>query len=172
MALETAYWIALAVGMGFLVLSLLLGDLFDFLDFEVGGSDFAGGPVFFATLAAFGAGGLIGIKGFGFGTGGSIYLGIGTGLGMGAVTTMLFTALRRQEAGAGFDLSQLTGVHGRCTVALGPGKVGRIVVRSAGMSRSLAARSAEDIAVGEEIVVKEVVGNTITVSRADAASRQ
>ncbi len=172
MALETAYWIALAAGLGFLVFSLLLGDLFDFLDFDIGGNDFAGGPVFFATVAAFGAGGLLGINAFEFGRGGSIYLGLATGVSMGVITGLLFTALRRQEAGEAFELSKLTGARGRCAVAVGPGKVGRVVVQYAGMSRSLSARSADEIAVGEEVFVTDVVGNTITVSRADAASRQ
>ncbi|HEX9713906.1 MAG TPA: NfeD family protein [Actinomycetota bacterium] len=170
MTLEAAYWIALGAGLGFLVLALLLGDVFDLFDIELGGSDLAAGPIFFATVAAFGAGGLLGIKAFEFGTGGSIYVGLGTGLSMGALTGLLFSALRRQEAGDGFELAKLIGARGRCSVAIHPGQVGRVIVPYGGMSRSLSARSSDEIAVGDEVVVKDVVGNTITVSRADATS--
>jgi len=172
MTLEVAYWIALGAGLGFLVLALLLGDVFDVLDIEIGGNDVAGGPIFFTTVAAFGAGGLLGIKAFEFGTGGSIFLGLGTGVSMGALTGLLFAMLRRQEATDGFELSKLIGERGRCAVALGPGRPGRATVQYGGMSRSLPARSDQEIGVGEEIVVLDVIGNTITVSRADAASRR
>lgn len=167
---EFAYWIALGAGLGLLILSLLLGDVFDFFNLEIAGGDFAAAPVFFAATAAFGAGGLIGIKGFEFGTGGSIYLGLGTGVSMGALTGLLFFALRRQESVEGFEMSKLVGLRGRCTVAVGPGRVGRVTVQFAGMSRALTARSGEEIAVGEEVVIQDVIGTTITVARAGSSA--
>lgn len=166
---ELAYWAALGGGLGLLLLALLLGDVFNFLDFEIGGSDFAGAPVFFAAVAAFGAGGLIGLKAFEFGTGGSIYLGLGTGLGMGGLTALLFAVLRGQEAGEGFDLAQLVGERGRCTVAVGPGVVGRVAVPFAGMTRSLVATGDGEVRVGEEVVVRAVVGKTVVVARPSAS---
>jgi len=168
MTVEVAFWLALGLGLGLLVLALLLGDVFDFLEFDLGGSDFAAGPVFFAAIAAFGAGGLLGLKSFEWDTGGSVYLGLGTGLSMGGLTALLFGLLRKQEATEGFEISKLVGHRGRCSVAIGPGVVGRITVQFAGMSRAFSARSTEEISPGEEIVVTDVIGNTITVSRADA----
>ena len=165
MAIELVYWITLGLGIGLLLLSLVLGDVFDFLDFELAGGDFSATPVFFAAVSAFGAGGLLGLKAFGFGTGGSIAAGLGTGALMGFLTALLFYALRRQEATEPFGLSQLVGARGRCTVAISPGHRGKVSVHHAGMSRSLAATSSEAIAEGEEVIVDDVLGSVLTVSK-------
>lgn len=165
MSLELVYWITLGLGLGLLVLSLLLGDVFDFLNLDLAGGDFAATPVFLAAVSAFGAGGLIGLKAFGLATGGSIVTGLGTGVAMGGLTALLFLALRRQESVEPFELSQLVGARGRCTVAITPGRRGRVSVHHAGMTRSFAATSSEAIAEGEEVVVRDVLGTVLTVSK-------
>jgi membrane protein implicated in regulation of membrane protease activity len=171
MTLDLVYWIALATGLGILAISLVLGDIFDSFDVDIGDSGLPIIPVFFAAMAAFGAGGLLGTQAFGFGTGGSIASGIVTGLLGGLGAGALFLLLRRQEAGEGFEISQLVGERGRVTLGLGPGRVGKVAVRYAGMTRSLSATSQEDITTGEEVVVRDVIGTTITVARADRAER-
>jgi len=98
-SLEAAYWLLLGVGLGLLVLSLVLGDLFDFLnflDFDLLGGDFSPAPVFFTAMGAFGGGGLLGINAFGLGAGGSLLTGLASALLLGGLATMLFAALRRQ----------------------------------------------------------------------------
>lgn len=165
MALELVYWIALAGGLGFLLLSLLLGDIFDFLHIDLPGSDISAMPVFFAAAAAFGVGGLFGLKGLDMGTPGSIGVGLLTGVAMGALTGVLFALLRRQESPGGFELTQLVGQRGRCTLAIGPSKVGRVQITFAGMTRSLSAMSNDQVQAGEEVVVRDVIGRTLTVSR-------
>lgn len=166
MTLEAVYWLVLAVGLGMLVLALVVGDFLDFLDFDLPGTDVAAGPVFFAATAAFGAGGLLGLQVFELSEGGSLLSGLGTGVVVGGLTAALFAALRRQEAAGGFDKTQLVGVRGRCTLAVAPGKVGRVTVRHEGMSRSFTATSSETIAAGEDIVVQDVVGGSLTVAPA------
>jgi hypothetical protein len=166
--LETVYWLALGIGLGLLVLSVVVGDLFDFfdtLDFEIAGTELSVVPIFFTFMAAFGAGGLIGIQAFGFGQGGSVVSGLVTGVAGGGLAALLFAALRRQEQKDGFELSQLVGERGRCTLACGPGKVGKVTVTYAGMSRSFGASAADDIAMGEEIVVADVIGSQLRVAR-------
>ena len=167
--LELVYWLALGIGLIVLAVSVLLGDIFDFFDIDIGDSGLPIVPVFFAAMATFGAGGLIGIQAFGFGRAGSIGLGIGTGLGGAGLAGLLFFVLRRQEASEGFEMSQLVGERGLCTLAVGPGKVGRVSVSFGGLTRSFSASSTEDIPAGEEIVVRDVVGHTIKVSRVDRA---
>lgn len=169
MSLEAVYWLALGLGLGLLVLALVVGDIFDFLDFDLAGADVSAAPVFFSATSAFGAGGLLGIKAFGVGAAASVFLGLGTGAGMGMLTALLFLVLRRQESTEGFELSQLVGQRGRCTVPVGPGRKGRVSVRHAGMTRALTATSNEEIAAGEEVVVRDVVGNVLTVARAAGA---
>lgn len=170
MTLELAYWLALGIGLGFLLLSLLLGDLFDFLDFlntDFGG-DFAATPVFFTAAAAFGAGGLLGLQAFGVSTGVSVLIGLGSAVVLGGLSGLLFAALRRQEAEEGFSTDKLVGARGRCTLALSPGRQGRVAVQHAGMTRSHSAMSDEDIAVGEEIVVVDVIGSNLRVAKVGA----
>jgi membrane-bound ClpP family serine protease len=164
------YWLALGIGLGLLVLSIVLGDVFDFLDFidiDIGGGDLSITPVLFTAVAAFGAGGLIGIEAFGLGQGGSIVMGLGAGIGAGGLAGLLFAALHRQEAKDPFELSKLVGGRGRCSLAVGPGRIGRVSVTHEGMTRVYSASSVEDIAVGEEVVVQDVVGSQLTVARPD-----
>ena len=172
MELETAYWLALGVGLGLLVLSLLLGDVFDFLnflDFDIGGADFAATPVFFSVAAAFGAGGLLGLNVFELTAGGSILMGLGVGVVLGGLTAALFAALGRQEAKESFSIDRLVGARGRCTLAISSGRTGRVAVQYGGMTRNHSATSSQEIAVGEEVVVVDVVGNVLRVDRPGAS---
>lgn len=170
-SLELIYWIALGVGLGLLLVSVVFGDVFDFLDVDIGGTDLAIMPMFFTAVSAFGAGGLIGTEAFGLGQGGSIVAGIGTGLAGGGLTGLLFAVLRRQESEGAFELSALVGARGRCSLAIGPGRVGRVSVTHAGMTRTFGASSTDEIASGDEVVVKDVIGSQLVVARPQAAEQ-
>lgn len=166
MSLELAYWIALGAGVGFLVLSIVLGDvfdIFDFLDFGLG-DNFAATPVLFTGLAAFGGGGLLGLNALGLGAGASIFAGLGSAVLAGGAAAFLFTALQRQEAGPGFTVDQLVGARGRCTLAIQAGKEGKVAILHDGMTRTLSASSRHDIAVGDDVVVDDAVGTSLRVS--------
>ncbi|MQA99469.1 MAG: hypothetical protein GEU78_04130 [Actinobacteria bacterium] len=173
MTLELAYWIALGFGVGFLLLSLLLGDAFDFLNFidlDIG-DGFAATPVLFAAIAGFGGGGLLAVEALGVGPGVSVVVGLGSSVVLGGLAAGLFAALAKQESKETFTTGQLVGARGTCTLAIGPGRIGRISVQHAGMTRSYSARSSEDIAVGDDVVVLEVAGDSLKVgSVATAAS--
>lgn len=165
--LEAAYWIALGVGTTFLLLSIVLGDVFDFLDFldfDLG-DGFSATPVFFTAVAAFGGAGLLGLEAFGLSSGGSVFAGLGGGVLFGGLAAALFAMLRRQEAGEGFTKSQLIGARGSCVLAIQPGRQGRVALHYGGMTRTLTATSSEAIAVGEEISVEDVVGDALKVTK-------
>jgi hypothetical protein len=166
MSLEAVYWIALGTGVGFLVLSIVLGDIFDFLDFlDFGvGDSFSATPVLFTGLAAFGGGGLLALKAFGAGTGISVVAGLATSVAGGGAAAGLFALLSRQEAGEGFSVGQLVGTRGRCTLAIPAGKEGRVAIQHQGMTRTLTASSEFEIRVGQDIVVLDAVGNSLTVA--------
>lgn len=175
MSIEAAYWLLLGLGLGFLVLSLVLGDLFDFLgflDFDFLGGDFSATPVFFTAASAFGGGGLIGINAFNLEAGGSLLTGLVAALLLGGLATLLFAALHRQEATDGFVTDQLRGSRGQCTLAIAPGKTGRVAITYSGMTRSFSARSDDTIAAGEDVVVTDAIGNSLTVARATQPSTQ
>lgn len=170
-SLELIYWIALGAGLGLLLLSVVLGDVFDFLNVDIGGTDLAIAPMFFTAVSAFGAGGLIGTQALGLGQGGSIAVGVGTGLAGGGLTGLLFVVLRRQESEGTFQLDELIGSRGRCTLGLGPGRVGRVSIAHAGMTRTFSASSDEEITAGEEVVVKDVIGSQLVLARPQTAQR-
>lgn len=165
MTLEVWYWVALGVGVGFLLLSLVFGDLFDFIDIDLG-DGFAATPVFFTIVAAFGGGGLLAIEAFDASAGTSVLAGLGTSVVGGVLAASFFKLLGRQEAGDGFSIAELVGARGRCTLAIRPGKEGRVAVQGRGMTRNMTAVSEDDVAAGEEIVVVDAVGSSLKVARA------
>ncbi len=164
MELELWYWIALAAGVGFLFLSLVFGDLFDFVDIDLG-DGFSATPVFFTVIAAFGGGGLLAIEAFEASAGASVFSGLATSVVAGALAAGFFKMLGKQEAGDGFAIGELVGARGRCTLAIRPGKQGRVAVQARGMTRNIAAVSDTDVAVGEEVVVLDALGTSLKVGR-------
>ena len=169
MTLEAAYWIALAVGTAFLLLSIVLGDVFDFLDFLDFdfGDGFAATPVFFTAVAAFGGAGILGLDAFELSRGASVLAGLAGGVGFGGLAAAFFALLHRQEAGEGFTKSRLIGVRGSCILAIQPGRQGRVALQHEGMTRTLTATSNDAIAAGEEVVVADVVGDILRVMKAE-----
>ncbi len=168
MNLELVYWLAMGLGLGLLLLSVLLGDLFDFADVDVVGADVPIAPIFFAATAAFGIGGLLGTEVLRMGSAGSIVTGLLTGIGAGVLTGLLFFALTKAESKAHYTLGDLIGLRGRASLGLGPGRTGRITINYEGMTRALVATSTEEIAPGEEVIVRDVVGNALTVTRPES----
>ncbi|MGH2806066.1 MAG: hypothetical protein ACRDKT_02200 [Actinomycetota bacterium] len=172
MTLEVGYWIALGVGAAVLLLSVVLGDVFDFLSFidlDLGDS-FSATPVFFTAIAAFGGGGLLALNAFDASTGGSVVIGLFSGIVAGVLAGGFFYLLGKQAAGEGFTISKVAGARGRVTLAIQPGKEGRVAILHEGMTRNLTATSAEAIANGEDVVVTDVIGNVVRVTKAESAT--
>ncbi len=153
------------VGAGFLVFSILLGDVFDFIDFDLGDGA-AATPVLFTAIAGFGGGGLLALKASDLDAGGSVIVGLVLAAALGGLAWMFFRVLGRQQAEAAFSASQLVGADGRCIVAIKPGGTGRVLVHHQGMTRSFTATSDEEIGSGDEIIVRGAVGNSLKVARA------
>jgi membrane protein implicated in regulation of membrane protease activity len=164
MGLELAYWVALGVGAGFLVLSILLGDVLDVFDFDIG-DGVSATPILFTAIAAFGGGGLLALKAAEVSQGKSVLVGLASSLVLGGLALGFFRVLGKQEAEGAFSATHLVGLEGRCTVAIPPGKTGRVSVHHQGMTRSFTATSEQEIGSGDEIVVREALGNSLKVSR-------
>jgi membrane-bound ClpP family serine protease len=164
MGLELAYWVALGVGAGFLVLSILLGDVLDVFDFDLG-DGVSATPILFTAIAAFGGGGLLAIKAAEVSQGKSVLVGLASAFVLGGLALGFFRVLGKQEAEEAFSATQLVGLEGRCTVAIPPGKSGRVSVHHQGMTRSFTATSEQEIGSGDEIVVLEALGNSLKVAR-------
>ena len=167
MTLEAAYWIALGVGTTFLLLSIVFGDIFDFLDFmdfDIG-DGFSATPVFFTAVAAFGGVGLLALEAFSLSGGASVFAGFGGGIGFGGMVAAFFALLRRQEAGDGFTKANLIGATGTCVLAIEPGRQGRVSLTYEGMTRTLSATSNESVSAGEDVVVSDVIGDALRVKK-------
>lgn len=164
MGLEVAYWIALGVGAGFLVLTILLGDVLDVFDLDIG-DGVSATPILFTAIAAFGGGGLLALKTTEVSQGKSILIGLASALVLGGLALLFFRGLGRQESEGAFSAAQLVGLEGRCTVAIVPGKSGRVSVHHEGMTRSFTATSEQEISSGDEIVVREALGGSLKVAR-------
>ena len=164
MGLELVYWIALGVGAGFLVLSILLGDVLDIFDFDLG-DGISATPVLFTTIAGFGGGGLLALNASDLDPGMSVIAGLAAALLLGGLAMLFFRMLGRQESEGAFSAAQLVGAQGRCTLAIARGKAGRVAVQHQGMTRTFNAMSDEEIGSGEEIVVTDALGNSLKVTR-------
>lgn len=164
MGLELAYWVALGVGGGFLVLSILLGDILDFIDLDIG-DGVSATPILFTAIAAFGGGGLLALKASEMDPGESVIVGLVSAAGLGGLAFLFFRMLGKQESAPAFSASQLVGSEGRCTLRIASGKTGRVSVHHEGMTRTFTATSDEDIAAGEEVVVSAALGNSLKVAR-------
>lgn len=164
MGLEGVYWVALGVGAGFLVLSIVLGDVFDIFEFDVG-DGVSATPVLFTAIAAFGGGGLLALKAGDLGSGGSVIVGVVSSVVLGGLALFFFKVLGKQEAEGAFSAAELAGAEGRCTLAIAPGKSGRVAVHHQGMTRTFTATAEEDIQAGEEVVVRGAIGNSLKVAR-------
>lgn len=164
MGLEVIYWIALGLGAGFLVLSVILGDVLDLFDLDLG-DGVSATPVLFTTIAAFGGGGLLALNATDLDPGESVAVGLLTAVLLGGLSVVFFRLLARQQSAGAFSASQLVGTEGRCTLTITPGGTGRVSVHYEGMTRSFTATSDEEITAGEEVVVEKSVGNSLKVAR-------
>ncbi len=146
------------------MLSIILGDVLDVFDFDLG-DGVSATPVLFTAIAAFGGGGLLALKAGEMDPGESIVVGVISAFVLGGLAFVFFKVLGRQEAEGAFSASQLVGAEGRCIVPIRPGNTGRVLVHYQGMTRSFTATSEQEITSGDEIVVREAIGNSLKVAR-------
>lgn len=162
---EAVYWVALLIGVGALLLSIVVGDFLDFIDFDFGdGVSFTG--VFFAALAGVGIGGLLGLAWFDHEGASAATALAGAGL-LGFVGRVTFKALSNAEAEDAFKLADLIGHDGRCVVTIPTQSVGRVLVLYQGMSRTFSARGVAGgaFASGDPVRVVDVTGDVLVVER-------
>lgn len=164
------YWICLGIGTLLLLLSVILGDLFDGLlegfGFDV---DLAGGGLLapiLAFISLFGAGGLIGqsyLPGVP-----SLLVGIVFGLVGSLAAWSLFRALRRSEAPGEQGIERLVGSDGLVVIEIAPGARGKVELASRGTTEHYPAIADAPLAVGALITVTGVAGSSLIVAAKSA----
>lgn len=170
MTLEFVYWSALGGGVVLIALSLLLDPRLGRLPFDFPGAEYVAGPASFVAAAAFGAGGLVGLLVFDMAAA-SIFVALAAALIVGSVNAVLFTLVKHREAIDMFERAKLVGMRGHATLGMGSNHVGRVAVQYAGMTRSLMARSDEEIKAGDEVVVLDVRDDHLVVARPNSIVR-
>ncbi len=120
-----------ALGFVFLLISLVVGDIFDSFGFDTGLDGVADGHalldsrVISVFVTAFGGFGAIGIQ-MGLSIVASSLLGLGGGIILGGVVSLFGRLLYKQQATSSVTTSQLIGRPAQVTVSIAPGSLGQV----------------------------------------------
>lgn len=168
---QLLFTLATTIGIGVLILSLLVGELFDFIGGHVAvdGPSWMASSVLSAAFAAFGISGLVAI-GSGAGGGWSLAIGIGVGLLIGyVVVNFIHKPLARQQGNSMLSSTSYVGITAEVTLGIPPGGFGEVSfidANGARVSRSacLSIPSGADVKRGTSVVIDTVEGHVVSVT--------
>lgn len=166
----TIFLIAGGIGFLFLMFSLLVGDLFDFLDIDFNldaSNDFGifDSRVLSVFLTAFGFVAALFVQ-FGFGTLISTFLGIGSGIALGAIVFVFGYFLHSQQASSSISEKDLIGRTAQVIVGIRPNSIGQISCRIGDerIEKIARTRDGQEIKTGETVYIEEITGDAVIVS--------
>jgi len=162
---DTVFLVCAVVGGGLLLITVLvddiLGGLFEFLDFDVGGSSLM--PILLAFVAMFGIGGLFGTQVLELGNAQAAMVGVAFGA-VGAVLAWgLFRFLKASETESPYSQQDLVGREAYVTVAIPATRWGTVSMEVEGMTQEFRATSSADIPRGQTVRISGVAGNGLMV---------
>jgi hypothetical protein len=159
----TGFIIIGAVGLTLVVVTLLLGDIFDGI-FEAFDVEFGGGifstPVLGSFLAAFGFGAALIMFSTGAGATVGALGGLASGLLVGGLALLMMRQLINMPTDASMDTADLVGVTGTVITPIPEGGLGEITLRYHGSPQKMSARSAAPIPVGATVRVTAVLSTS------------
>lgn len=166
-----------SVGFVFLILSLVVGDLFDSLGFDLGIDGGADGHaaldsrVISVFVTAFGGFGAIGIQ-VGFSIVASSLLGLGGGILFGGLVSLFGRFLYKQQSSSSVTTAQLVGRSAQVVVSIAPGSLGQVSCRigEERVEKLARARDNSEIKAGATVRVDEVAGDSLIVSPYDSST--
>ena len=167
--LLTLFLIITGVGFVFLLLSLVIGDLFDSFDLH---HDFAGtdlgildSRVISVFITAFGGFGAIGVQ-LGLSAFVSSLIGLAGGLVFGGVVAAFAGFLQSQQASSAVSANQLVGRAAQVTVSIKPNQLGQIVCRigEEKVEKLARTRNKSEIPAGEIVRIEAIAGDSVIVS--------
>jgi hypothetical protein len=166
----TGFIVIGSVGLAVVLLSLVLGDIFDSL-FDAFDIEFGGGilsaPVVGSFLASFGFGAALIMFSTGIGAVGGALGGLGAGLVVGGLALLMMRNLMNMPTDASMDSADLVGVTGNVVTGIPAGGFGEVTVRHLGQLQKLNARAAEPIEAGTPVIVTTVLStSSVMVERA------
>ena len=166
-----------AIGFVFLLISLVVGDIFDSLGFDL---DFDSSPeghamldsrVISVFITAFGGFGAIGIQ-MGFSIVVSSLLGLGGGVILGGLVSLFGRFLLKQQSSSSVTAAQLIGRSAQVVVAITPGSLGQVSCRigEERVEKLARAKDNREIKAGATVRVDEVAGDSLIVSPYDSST--
>lgn len=159
----TAFIVIGAIGLLLLLLSLVLGEIFDGLlgafDADVGGGVFSG-PVLGAFLASFGFGASLVMFTTGVGATAGALGGLASGLVVGGIALAMMRSLVNMPTDETVTTRGLEGTAGIVITDIPAGGYGEVTLRHHGEQRKYNARSQEAITAGEQVWVSAVLSTS------------
>ena len=161
-----------SLGFIFLLLSLVIGDIFDSFGFETGldvgdgqGHGFLDSRVLSVFVTAFGGFGAMGIQA-GLSVFASSLLGLGGGIVLGGVVSLFARFLYKQQSTSSVGTTQLVGRTAQVIVSIAPGSLGQVSCRvgEERVEKLARARDNLEIKAGSTVRVDEVAGDSLIVS--------
>lgn len=160
-----------ALGFVFLLVSFVVGDLFDSFGFETGLDGGADGHalldsrVISVFVTSFGGFGTIGIQ-LGLSILTSSLLGLAGGIVLGGLVSLFARFLYRQQASSSVGTAQLVGRTAQVIVSIAPGSLGQVSCRvgEERVEKLARARDNREIKAGATVRVEEVAGDSLIVS--------
>jgi membrane protein implicated in regulation of membrane protease activity len=169
----TVFLILAGVGLLFLMVSLIFGELFDqlgiggHLDGAADGHAFVDSRVVSVFITSFGGVGAIGIQ-MGLGVLASSLLGLASGVVLGGVVSLFARFLYSQQASSSVSASQLVGRTAQITVTIPAGGIGQISCRigEERVERIARSRDNSELKSGTLVRIDEIAGDSVIVSTA------
>lgn len=159
-----------SLGFILLLISLVIGDIFDSFDFETGldGADghfLLDSRVISVFVTSFGGFGAIGIQA-GLSIVASSLLGLTGGIVLGALVSLFGRFLHRQQATSSVTTAQLVGRTAQVVVSIAPGSLGQVSCRvgEERVEKLARAKDNREIKAGTTVRVDEIAGDSLIVS--------
>lgn len=166
-----------SLGFVFLLISLLVGDIFESFGFDTGldggveGHGLLDSRVISVFVTAFGGFGAIGIQA-GLSIVASSFLGLAGGIVLGGLVSLFARFLHKQQSTSSVTTAQLVGRTAQVTVSIAPGSLGQVSCRigEERVEKLARARDNREIKAGATVRVDEVAGDSLIVSPHSDAS--
>lgn len=166
-----------ALGFVFLLVSLVVGDIFDSFGFDTdltGGADghsLLDSRVISVFVTAFGGFGAMGIQ-MGLSTPASSLLGLGGGVILGGLVSLFGRFLYKQQSSSSVTSAQLVGRPAQVVVSIAPGGLGQVSCRvgEERVEKLARARDNREIKAGATVRVEEIAGDSLIVSPYDSST--
>ncbi len=160
-----------AIGFVFLLVSLVVGDIFDSFGFDTGvdggteGHALLDSRVLSVFVTSFGGIGAIGIQ-MGLSIVASSLLGLAGGIVLGGLVSLFARFLYKQQSSSSVGTSQMIGRTAQVTVSIAPGNLGQISCRIGEERIEKLARSRDNLEIkaGAMVRVEEIAGDSVIVS--------